>query len=42
MIGGSNDLGYILSQDRQPFWGPLVAILEFVDGGVFQAVWHCR
>ena len=33
-----NSRGRHLSRPRQPFWGPLVAILDFADGAVLQAV----
>ena len=31
-----------LSRPRQPFWGPLAAILGFAGGAALQAVRHCR
>ena len=30
-----------ISRPRQPFWGPLAAILDFVGGAVLQAVSEC-
>ena len=34
--------GTHLSTHPQPFWVPLVAILDFADGAVLQAVRRCR
>ena len=33
--------GKHLSRPRWPFWGPLAAILDFIGGGVLQAVSKC-
>ena len=33
--------GNHLSRPRQPFWGPLAAILDFAGGAALQAVSEC-